>query len=188
MKLAKCPYCGRRMSYSSAFMSKSKGEYKCSRCKKESNIYINKKIWLAFTLTFMVAAIIMTIVIMKTATKSPFMFLFVMIPFLIFYIFVPFFVRLRPLKKYREFVSQQQKFIKPEILPPITDSEFEQSGPVINTDVFNQIKAKRKIITEEEQARTKAFIEDDEHKVESDTISRNLFKDKTAAFNLNDRK
>ena len=116
------------------------------------------------------------------------MFLFVMIPFLIFYIFVPFFVRLRPLKKYREFVSQQQKFIKPEILPPITDSEFEQSGPVINTDVFNQIKAKRKIITEEEQARTKAFIEDDEHKVESDTISRNLFKDKTAAFNLNDRK
>ena len=33
-----------------------------------------------------------------------------------------------------------------------------------------------------------AFIEDDEQKVESDTISRNLFKDKTAAFNLNDRK
>ena len=26
MKLAKCPYCGRRMSYSSAFMNKSKGE------------------------------------------------------------------------------------------------------------------------------------------------------------------
>ena len=66
---------------------------------------------------------------------------------------------------------------------------LNRGGPVINTDVFNQIKAKRKIITEEEQARTKAFIEDDGHKVESDTISRNLFKKtKLRAFNLNDRK
>lgn len=91
----------------------------------------------------MVAAIIMTIVIMKTATKVHLCFS-CNDTFPYFLYFVPFFIRLRPLKKYREFVSQQQKFIKPEILPPITDSEFEQSGPVINTDVFNQIKAKEK--------------------------------------------
>lgn len=187
MKLSKCPYCGRRLSYSSAFMNKSKGEYRCTRCKKESNIYINKKIWLPILLTLMVAVITMILVIMYLAEKNIFSFVLVMIPFFIFYLFVPFFVKLRPLKKYKEFVSQQQKFIKPEILPPITDSEFEHSGPVIDTDVFNQIKAKRKIITEEEQSKTKFFTEDDEKKVEFDTISRNLFKDRTTAFNLKDK-
>ena len=188
MKLAKCPYCGRRLSYSSAFMYKSKGEYKCTRCKKESNIFINKKMWLAFTLTMMVAIVAMILIIMYLANKSPFMFLLVMIPFMIFYLFVPFFVNLRPLKKYRDFVIQQQKFTKPEILPPITDEEFEHSGPIINTDVFNQIKAKRRIITEEEEARTKAFVEDDDFKkVETDTISRDLLKGRTAAFNFNDK-
>ena len=49
-------------------------------------------------------------------------------------------------------------------MPPITDEEFEHSGPMINTDVFNQIKAKRRIITEEQEARTKAFVEDDDFK------------------------
>ena len=82
MKLAKCPYCGRRLSYPSAFMYKSKGEYKCNRCKKESNVFINKKMWLAFTLTMMVAIVAMILIIMFLADKSIFTFLFVMIPFL----------------------------------------------------------------------------------------------------------
>ena len=124
MKLAKCPYCGRRLSYPSAFMYKSKGEYKCTRCKKESNVFINKKMWLAFTLTMMVAIVAMILIIMFLADKSIFTFLLVMIPFMIFYLFVPFFVKLSPLKKSRDFVIQQQKFTKPEILPPIADEEF----------------------------------------------------------------
>ena len=41
MKLAKCPYCGRRLSYLTAQQHKKKGEYLCSRCKKESNVYIS---------------------------------------------------------------------------------------------------------------------------------------------------
>lgn len=185
MKLDKCPYCGRRLSYPSAFINKSKGEYKCTRCKKESNINIKKMIWLAFTLTMLVALIIMILIIMYLADKSPFMFFLVMVPFMIFYFFVPFFVKLRPLKKYRDFVSQQQKFMKSEILDPITQSDVELNGPMINTDVFNQIKAKRKIITEEESERTKAFIEvDDTKKVTTDTISGDLLREKTAAFSI----
>ena len=39
---------------------------------------------------------------------------------------------------------------------------------------------------EEEEARTKAFVEDDDFKkVETDTISRDLLKGRTAAFNFN---
>ncbi len=185
MKLAKCPYCGRRLSYPTAFEYKSKGEYRCSRCKKESNVYINKKMWLAFALALMVAVIIMTLVIMFIAEKNIFSFLLVMVPFFIFYLFVPFFITLRPLKKYRDAVTLQQKLTKPEILSPVTESELEENGPFINKDVFNQIKSKRKIITEEESARTKAFADDGRYgKVETDTISRNLLKEKTASFSL----
>ena len=109
----------------------------------------------------------------------------VMVPFFIFYLFVPFFITLRPLKKYRDAVTLQQKLTKPEILSPVTESELEENGPFINKDVFNQIKSKRKIITEEESARTKAFADDGRYgKVETDTISRNLLKEKTASFSL----
>jgi hypothetical protein len=109
-----------------------------------------------------------------------------MIPFIIFYFFVPFFVRLRPLKKYKEFVSQQQKYSgRPEIMASLSESEYSNKGPVINTDVFNQIKAKRRIITEEEEARTKAFREsDDLKKVSTDTISGNLLRERTASFSF----
>lgn len=185
MKLAKCPYCGRRLSYPTAFEYKSKGEYMCSRCKKESNVYINKKMWLAFFLALMVAAIIMTLVIMFIAEKSILSFLLVMIPFFVFYLFVPFFVTLRPLKKYRDAVTLQQKLKKPDIISPISGSNIDENEPVINRDIFNQIKSKRKIITEEESARTKFFDDSEKFgKVETDTISRNLLKERTASFSL----
>jgi CXXC-20-CXXC protein len=189
MKIAKCPYCGRRLSYPSAFMYKSKGEYECTRCKKKSNIYIDKKMWLVFLLTFMVALIEMILIIMFVAEKSPLAFLLIMIPFAIFYFFVPFFVRLRPLKKYKEFVSQQQKYSsRPEMMASLSESEYSNKGPMINTDVFNQIKAKRRIITEEEEARTKAFREsDDLKKVSTDTISGNLLRERTTSFSFKDK-
>lgn len=184
MKLAKCPYCGRRLSYLTAQQHKKKGEYLCSRCKKESNVYINKKIWLPFIFTLMIAIIIMVLVMIYIAEKNIFSFILVMIPFLLFYLFVPFFVTLRPLKKYREAVNLQQKLKKPDILSPITDGDLEENSPFINKDVFNQIKAKRKIITEEEEMRTKAYDEQKYGKVETETISRNLLKERTTSFSF----
>lgn len=189
MKLAKCPYCGRRLSYPSAFMYKSKGEYTCTRCKKKSNVSIDKKMWLLFILVFLIALVSTILIVMYIAAEAYASFLLVMIPFFIFYLLVPFFVKLRPLKKYREFVTQQQKYsAKQDIIAPITESNYVTDEPMINTDVFNQIKAKRKIITEEESARTKAFNEGEEfNKVSTDTISRNLLRDKTASFDFKTR-
>ncbi|MBQ9673327.1 MAG: hypothetical protein IJV39_01740 [Ruminococcus sp.] len=188
MKLAKCPYCGRRLSYHTAFLYKSKGEYECSRCKKKSNVSIKKKMWLAFTLTMLVAIIIMIVDIVYFAETKPFIFLTIFIPFVIFYMFVPFFVHLRPLKKYREFVNRQQKYsTKPEIIAPINDSDYG-NGANIDKDVYNQIKAKRKIITEDESGTTRAFSENGEFKkVETDTISTSLLREKTAAFTLKNK-
>lgn len=184
MKLAKCPYCGRRLSYHTAFYYKNKGEYECSRCNKKSNVSHKKTLWLALALTVLVAAIIMIIDIVYYAETEPFVFLTVFIPFILFYLFVPFFVNLRPLKKYREFVNRRQRYnTKPDIIAPIEDSDYGTPG--IDRDAFNRIKSKRKIITEDEYEATRAFDGNKEfEKVETDTISTALLNEKTTSFNI----
>ncbi|MGN1051064.1 MAG: hypothetical protein ACI4QE_02055, partial [Acutalibacteraceae bacterium] len=104
MKLTRCPYCGKKLSYTEAFLEKSKGEYKCAKCDRESNIFIEKKIILYFVLALLVALITMLLIILYIPNKSFFSFLLTLIPFCIFYIFVPYFVKLKPLKKYKKFV------------------------------------------------------------------------------------
>jgi transposase-like protein len=48
MKMRKCPYCGRRISYTSAFASRRKAEFVCQKCGKESKVVVNKKVILIF--------------------------------------------------------------------------------------------------------------------------------------------
>ena len=184
MKLAKCPYCGRRLSYQTAFYYKNKGEYECSRCNKKSNVSHKKSLWLALALTVFVAAIIMIIDIVYYAETDPFICLTIFIPFALFYVFVPFFVNLRPLKKYREFVNRRQRYnSKPTIIAPIEDSDY--GTPSIDKDAFNKIKSRRRILTEDEYEETRAFdANSDFEKVETDTISTALLNEKTASFTI----
>ena len=44
MKMRKCPYCGRRISYTSSFASRRKAEYICQKCGKESKVAVDKKV------------------------------------------------------------------------------------------------------------------------------------------------
>mgnify|MGYP000290875627 FL=1 len=44
MKMRKCPYCGRRISYASSFASRRKAEYICQKCGKESKVAVDKKV------------------------------------------------------------------------------------------------------------------------------------------------
>ena len=48
MKMRKCPYCGRRISYTSSFASRRKAEYICQKCGKESKVAVDKKVILFF--------------------------------------------------------------------------------------------------------------------------------------------
>lgn len=45
---AKCPYCGRKITYAVRFMERGEGEHYCKSCKKPSDIVQNKNIWLLF--------------------------------------------------------------------------------------------------------------------------------------------
>ena len=45
---AKCPYCGRKITYGTRLLEKGEGEHYCKHCKKPSNIVLDKGIWAVF--------------------------------------------------------------------------------------------------------------------------------------------
>ena len=71
MKKKKCPYCGKRVSYSLAFASRRRALYVCPRCGKESKVTINKKILLLFAACVIISIAIMLIWIFADLTSNP---------------------------------------------------------------------------------------------------------------------
>ena len=59
MKMRKCPYCGRRISYASSFASRRKAEYICQKCGKESKVAVDKKVILFFIVAVVISLAIM---------------------------------------------------------------------------------------------------------------------------------
>ena len=163
MNRCKCPYCGKRISYFTALSIRRRGEYYCKRCKKESNVHINKTIWVLFFAALVFALIIMGYYLLITDRENPWFILFVAVPFLLFYIFSPLFVRLRPKKKFQDSLYDTDMVNTPMVDPDPTmassakiapafiddlsygDTEYQ---PAINPDVFKAIKGERKVVTE----------------------------------------
>lgn len=157
MKMRKCPYCGRRISYTSSFASRRKAEYICQKCGKESKVAVDKKVILFFIVAVVISLAIMAGWILAGLVSNPLGILLVAIPLII----------LRQLhrtsftmsrtrntvslwrqkSRYRLFRQSSYlwtwrgwKLYFPSITPQQndTDDNFE-----INTDVFNKIRAER---------------------------------------------
>lgn len=158
MKVKKCPYCGRRISYFNIFLEKRKGEHICYRCGKESRIVVNKLIFLFFLVAILISATITALWIGLGYYDNPIGILLVAIPLFIFYMITPRFLKILPLKKYKKSMeaakaareySTEMQFKKnygnnisvaESNLTPITKEEsFE-----INEDIFSTIKTSRK--------------------------------------------
>ena len=86
MNKCKCPYCGKRISYFTALSIRRRGEYYCKKCKKESNVHINKTIWVMFFAALVLALIIMGYYLFLTNKENLWFVLFVAIPFILFYL------------------------------------------------------------------------------------------------------
>lgn len=165
MKAKRCPYCGKRISYLSVFSSRKKGEMTCSRCGKNSKVYVNKKIFFVFAIFALLSLAVMTACIFAKMLYNPFTIAFVAIPLVIFVFLTPMFVSYEPFKKYKpsmearkagieyadnltadEFEIKENSAVFPaakkmnvcEPEPSVDTSEFK-----INSDVFNKIKAER---------------------------------------------
>jgi DNA-directed RNA polymerase subunit RPC12/RpoP len=150
MKIKKCPYCGKRVSYSLAFSSRRKALYICPRCGKESKVTINKKILILFAICVLIAVAIMMLWIFADLTSNPLGVALVALPLVIFAFVSTRFLNYEPLKKYKK--SMEAKKAGIEYSDNLITSELEEKETVsfentgqfnLNSDLFNKIKAER---------------------------------------------
>jgi len=182
MKISKCPYCSKQLTFFQAFFLRSKGEYFCNKCKKESNVMIRKALILPFIIALLLSLVILFLFLFKTDRSNLWFMFFVTIPFIIFYFVTPFFVELRPRKKHMDVLYDtemvESPFMDPDptvaktskVVPAFVDDVVltDHDKPVINAEIFNAIK-ERKVVEEESSGDTKSFI-----KVESSSDTNNI--------------
>ena len=80
----RCPYCGKRVPYFSAYMSRRKAEYTCTRCGKESRVVISKAVIVTFLICALLSLGIMAAWIVTKMTSNPLGIAAVAFPLLIF--------------------------------------------------------------------------------------------------------
>lgn len=165
MKAKRCPYCGKRVSYLTVFSSRKKGEMTCSRCGKNSKVYVSKKILLVFAVFVLLSLAVMTVCIFAKMLYNPFTIVLVAIPLVIFMFLTPMFISYEPFKKYKPSMDARKAGIEyadnltadefeikenVSVFPPTKKSKIYEPEPSgdepdfkINSDVFNKIKAER---------------------------------------------
>lgn len=159
----KCPYCGKPVSYPTAFLLRRRGEYFCKKCKKESNVHINKMIWIAVLLTVLISFLVLMYFLFMTDRENLWYILVVMIPYIAFYLCSPLFVRLRPKRKFQDSLYDTGMGENPaadpdptvaqsaKVVPAFVDDivlEDDNYKPVIDSDIFNSIKEERRAIAD----------------------------------------
>lgn len=98
MKKTKCPYCGKKLGYFSAFAEKKRGEHTCNNCGRHSNIFFSKAYKFLIIFTILVAVLLVVISISPYNIGNLWCMLLVAVPFLLLYLITPFFLKLVPLK------------------------------------------------------------------------------------------
>lgn len=98
MKSAKCPYCGKKLGYFTAFAERKRGEHTCSNCGRHSNIFFSKFYKFLIAFTVLVSVFLVIIATSPYCISNLWGMLWVAIPFLILYLITPFFLKLVPLK------------------------------------------------------------------------------------------
>ena len=171
MKITKCPYCGKQLTFMQAFVIRNRGEYFCNKCKKESNILIRKSLLGPFIGATAISILFLLIFFFATERTNLFFMLLVALPFFGFYMLTPFYVELKPRKKHMDVLYDtgmiDSSIVDPDptmaktsrVIPTFVDDVVltDHDKPVINADVFNAIKEDRKVIEQQSSGDTKSF-------------------------------
>ena len=97
--IPRCPYCGKKLSYLSAWAVKTQGEYRCKKCGGYSDVELGQGLYvLSLTMTA-AGAICFLLAFIKIQELNLFSVLMVVIPFALFFLFSVFFVRLRKIER-----------------------------------------------------------------------------------------
>lgn len=146
---AKCPYCGRKITYGTRFMERGEGEHICKHCKKPSDIVQDKKIWMLFTVTAIISVLILlfyfafanvvqheynadgshaVLVTLFFGKLKTFKWIFwEILPYLVFFFISPLFINYRMQKKYA-YTSADHIDLDTDFLPPTEDEIGENTG------------------------------------------------------------
>ena len=139
---AKCPYCGKKITYGTRLIECGEGEHYCKNCKKPSNIVQDKKIWMLFTICAIVSVLILFfyIAFAKAAQhdyntdgsygvmvaiffgkfKTFKWILWEILPFVAFFFISPVFINYQMQKKYA-YSTMDIIDLETEYLPPVND-------------------------------------------------------------------
>lgn len=155
MKMRKCPYCGRRISYTSSFASRRKAEYICQKCGKESKVAVDKKVILFFIVAVVISLAIMAGWILAGLVSNPLGILLVAIPLIIFTAASPSFVHYEPYKKYRKSMEAKKAGIaySDNLLTSELDEDENYTFPSITpqqNDTMIILKLTRMYLTKSE--------------------------------------
>lgn len=171
MKITKCPYCGKQLTFMQAFVIRNRGEYFCNKCKKESNILIRKSLLGPFIGATAISVLFLLIFFFATERTNLLFMLLVALPFFGFYMLTPFYVELKPRKKHMDVLYDTGMIDSPivdpdptmaktsRVIPTFVDDVVltDHDKPVINADVFNAIKEDRKVMEQQSSGDTKSF-------------------------------
>lgn len=171
MKITKCPYCGKQLTFMQAFLVRNRGEFFCNKCKKESNILIKKSLLTPFIGAVVLSLVFLAIFLFMTEKTNLWFMLLVALPFFGFYMLTPFYVDLKPRKKHMDVLYDTGMIDSPivdpdptmaktsRVIPTFVDDVVltDHDKPVINADIFNAIKEERKIMEQESSGDTKSF-------------------------------
>ncbi len=146
---AKCPYCGKKITYGVRFMERGEGEHYCKYCKKPSNIVQDKKIWMLFTVSTIISVLILlfyfafgnvvqheynadgshwVLVALFFGKFKTFKWIFwEILPYLAFFFISPVFINYQMQKKYA-YSTADRIDLDTDFLPPAEDSSAPASG------------------------------------------------------------
>lgn len=95
-RLAKCPYCGRSVSYLDSFFMKNKGEYTCKRCGCIANVGLNRNIYAITSVLCVFVLLLVVLYLFFGDLTNLWSLILVIIPFAAYYAIVPMFLILVP--------------------------------------------------------------------------------------------
>lgn len=155
----RCPYCGKRVPYFSAYMSRRKAEYTCVRCGKESRVIIIKAVIVSFIICLALSLAIFAAWIIMKMTSNPLGIAAVAFPLIVFLLISPKYVRFEPLKKYKNSMEARKaglEYSDSFAIGSIDDEKTTVSDATgqfkINEDIFNKIKSERSASKEQSES------------------------------------
>lgn len=96
--IPRCPYCGKKLSYLSAWAVKTQGEYRCKKCGACSDVVLGQGLYVMSLLMTSAGAVCFLLAFLKIQELNLFSVLMVVIPFALFFLLSVFFVRLRKIE------------------------------------------------------------------------------------------